>query len=129
MPVETTTEIEGIESVRDENGDAVPAANADEQQKTNDRLGNFPNLKTASYTTSGTTAEQVDSHAVPDGVTVSVLYDTGNAGTVWVGDSNSQPVPLSSKTDTFETQVTDTNAIYVRTPNAGDSVNLIWEAN
>jgi hypothetical protein len=127
MGLDTNTDVEKIQTVQDDNGSAVPPANATEQQATNDRLGNRDTLDSLSHTTGGTNAEALPSKTVPEGVTPLVVADTGNADTVFVGTADHQPVPLASAKDSFASNVRDTSEIYVRTPSAGDTVFVLWE--
>lgn len=127
MALDSNTDVEQIKTVQDGNEEQVPPANASEQAKTNDRLGNFDTLDSMAYSTSGTTAEALESKPVPEGVTPLVVADTGNADTVWVGTGTHQPVPLASAKDSFGADVNDTSEIYVRTTTAGDTVYVLWE--
>ncbi len=127
MPLLTSGQIEKLRGVVDRAGDFRPPANADEQAKTNDRLGNFGGLAQLVYTTSGTNAEALDSVAVPEGVEVLVEYQQGNSGTVYVGDSDTQEIALTAAGQGRGFRVTDTSHIYVRTPTAGDGVVVTFE--
>lgn len=140
MGLQTDTDVESIKRVKDKNGNEQPAANETRQETANTRLTtirdkinslltlhqNKTALNSAEYTTGGTTAEQLAAGAVPDGATVLVTPLRGNAGDVYLGDSTNQPITLSGG-QSFEAQVTDTSAIYIRTPNAGDGVGVTWE--
>jgi len=127
MPLLTSGQIEKLRGVVDRAGDFRPPANADEQAKTNDRLGNFNGLEQFVYTTSGTTAEPLASKTVPEGVTVLVEYAEGNAGNVYLGDADTQQAPLTAVGSGREFRVSDTSAIHVRTPTSGDSVVVSFE--
>jgi hypothetical protein len=127
MALDTTTDVDQISSVVDEQGNSQSPANESEQQKANERLGNRDTLKADAHSTDGTSAEPLPQHKVPEGVTPLVVAHTGNADTVFVGDSNHQPVPLASAKDSFSSPVRDTSEIYVRTPTAGDTVYVLWE--
>ncbi|WP_436924953.1 hypothetical protein [Halosimplex amylolyticum] len=129
MPgLETDATVEKIARVKDQAGDLVAAANERLQQTIADALTNEDSLEAFEYTTSGTGAEALDANAVPDGVSVLVTFLEGNAGGVYVGDSGTQPVKLTAVGDTFVSEVSDTSAIYVQTPNGGDGVGVVFEA-
>lgn len=99
----------------------------EEQEKTNARLGNWDTLDGFTYSTTSTNVEALPSHDVPDGVTVLVTYGRGNAGDVYVGTTDVQPATLSADAHSFAANVTDTAEVHVRTPNAGDSVGVLFE--
>ncbi|GAB7012038.1 hypothetical protein [Halolamina salina] len=122
MGLITRGKIEKLRGVVDRAGDFRPAANADLQAKIRDFLGNRDGLTQFVYSTSGTTAEALDSKSVPGGVEVLVEYDQGNSGTVYVGDSDTQAIALTAAGQGRGFRVTDTSDIYVRTPNTGDGV-------
>lgn len=128
MVLNTTADVDEIEAVLDRNGDIRPAANADEQQATNDRLGNHDSLLSFSHTPSGSTAEALPAHSVPEGVKVLVmaLDDNDASKRVYVGDSDSQDIPLKPENG-VALAVTDTSAIYIRAPTSGDGVAVIAE--
>lgn len=127
MPIEsegTVTEIE-------DKDDNVAAPASDERlesmrQEIRDRLGNWSGLTAVKYTTSGTTAEQVGSNDVPEGVSVLVQALEGNTGTVYVGDSTTQPVSLQPEAN-VSLAVTNTDKIHVRADNGGDGVGILFE--
>lgn len=128
MTLDTTAEVDKIQAVRDRNGDARPAADADNQQVTNDRLGNQDGLTQFVHATGGTAAEQLPANAVPHGVEVLVEYGTGNAGNVYVGGATTQESPLTGVGQGLSFSVSDTSAIYIRTPNIGDAVVVTFES-
>lgn len=97
------------------------------QEATNDRLGNWDTLDGFYYATDSTNPESLPSHDVPDGVTTLVTYGRGNTGQVFVGSEGIQPATLSDPPNSFAAQVRDTSEIWVRTPNAGDRVGVLFE--
>lgn len=122
MGLITRGKIDKLRGVVDRAGELRPAATADLQEKIRDFLGNHDGLTQFVYSTSGTTAEALDSKSVPGGVEVLVEYQQGNSGTVYVGDESTQEIALSAAGQGRGFRITDTSAIYVRTPTAGDSV-------
>jgi len=129
MPgLNTDATVEQIARIKDETGDLVAAANERLQQTIADALTNEDSLEGFAYTTGSTNAEALASKAVPDGVAVLVTYAEGNAGAVYVGDSDTQPVKLTAVGDTVSLEVSDTSAIYVQTPTSGDGVGVLFEA-
>ncbi|MFC7069485.1 hypothetical protein [Halobaculum lipolyticum] len=128
MTLDTTAEVDKIEAVRDRNGDARPAADADKQEQIRDAVGNRDELTQFVYSTSGTTAETLDSNAVPDGVTVLVEFKSDNTGTVYVGSPDTQESALTGIGQGRSFDVSDTAAIGVRTPTAGDAVVVTFES-
>lgn len=128
MGIETNTEVDTLQDVADGEGGKAPAANKNEQEKTNDRLGNQPSIEAFWHATDSTDPEAIESRSVPQGVTVLVTADEANSGPCYVGNENAQPVKLETPKDVFTTQVEDTSAIYVRTPTAGDRVGVTFEA-
>ena len=127
MGIETNTEVERLKDVSDGEGGVTQPANRDEQTKTNERLGNQDSVTAFSHSTSGTTAESLESHPVPDGFKVVVTYDESNSGNVYVGGPDAQPVPLTGVGQAIEMRVTDTSEIYIRTPTGGDGVGVLFE--
>lgn len=127
MGLITRGKIEKLRGVVDRAGEFRPAANADLQAKIRDFLGNRDDLTQFVYTTSGTTAEALDAKSVPGGVEVLVEYQQGNSGTVFVGDDSGQEIALTAAGQGRGFRVSDTSAIYVRTPTAGDSVVVTFE--
>lgn len=129
MTLDTNTDVEEIRKVQDEAGDKQPPANQAEQARTNRRLGNHDGLTQFVYSTDSSNAESLDSYAVPNGVEVLIEYAESNTGTVYVGDSDTQQSPLTSAGQARTFRVTDTSAVYVRTPDAGDSVVVTFEVS
>ncbi|MFD1588717.1 hypothetical protein ACFR9U_17195 [Halorientalis brevis] len=127
MPTETTTEIEAIKEALDKDGNEAHAATDERLESVREQGANKDALPTFAYSTSGTAAEQLPSNSVPDGVDVSIIYYPSNSGIVWVGDSDAQEVPLTGEGQAFSAAVADTNAIWVQTPNAGDTVTVVFE--
>lgn len=95
--------------------DATAAANANESS-----------LTAFTHTTGGTTAEALPSNAVPDGIEVVVQAMADNSGPVYVGNGTTQAVHLAAE-QSVTLAVTDTDLINVRTPTAGDGVNVLFE--
>ncbi len=127
MPVETSTEVEELRGVQNDDGELDRPANESEQQKTNDRLGNQPKVEAFEYSTSSTDAEALPSNDVPEGVEVVVLYSPSNAGNVFVGNADDQVVPLTGVGQAVSYRVENTDAIHIRTPNASDGVGVTFE--
>lgn len=128
MAVETTTEVEGLASVEDDQGDRQPPANATEQQRIAESLGNFNGLQQLEVVTEeADTGEALPSHDVPDGVKVLVEYREPNSGNVYVGDETQQKSALAGIGDFRSFPVTNTDRIYIRTPSAGDGVIVTFE--
>lgn len=115
-----------IKEVDTPSGKAEKVANAREQQRTNARLGNHGSLSTLTYSTSGTSAEQLPAQSVPDGVTVGIVAQPSNSQRVWIGGSGAQVYPLSPDSRTGFA-VSDTSAIYVRAESSGDGIGVIYE--
>lgn len=122
MTLYSNSEVEEMKKVQDKDGNSVPPANANQ-------LGNFSGLEQFVYSTSTTSAEALDSKTVPEGVTVLVEYNEGNAGTVYVGDSTTQASPLAAVGDGRAFRVNDTSTIYVQTPTSGDGVVVSFEVS
>jgi hypothetical protein len=129
MSLETETEVREIQTVQDDQGDSQFPANQQRQKEIRDAVGNFAGLDGFVHTTGGTTEEQLQSVAVPDGATVLVSYKIGNADTVLVGPQGVAEYPLAGPGDAWETEVTDTSEIYVRALSAGDEVAVMFEVD
>jgi len=127
MSLLTSGQIEKLRGVIDRDGNFLPAADADKQQEISDRLGNQDGLTQIVYSTGSTNAEALDANAVPEGVTVLVEYAEGNAGNVYIGDSDTQQSALTAVGQGREMAVSDTSYIYVRTPTSGDRVVVTFE--
>lgn len=126
MPLNTDTDVESIQSVKDQNGNSQPPANEAEQQKMSAALGNQPGVGAFSYSTDGTTAESLPSNPVPDGVTVLVQADPSNTDPIKVGDADEQPITIKP-TQGVRLAVDDTSNIHVRALTTGDSVGVLFE--
>jgi len=141
MPVDVDASVDNLEGVEDAEGNVQPAANASEQQTTNSLLeavktvlqgirsavGSSDSLATERYETSGTTAEQLPAGDVKAGGTVLVVALRSNSGSVYVGDDTHQPVTLAESTDAFAAEVSDPSSLWIRTPQAGDGVGVVFE--
>lgn len=127
MVLDTLSDIDQIQAVLDRAGNLRPAANADEQEAMNDRLGNRDGLTQLVYTTASTNPEPLPSNAVPHGVQVLVEFKEGNTGTVYLGDTDTQESPLTAVGQGRTFSVLNTELIHVRTPNLGDSVVVTFE--
>lgn len=126
MSLDTNTDVEEIRSVQDEQGNTQAAANEAEQKQMNAALGNQPSVGAFSYSTSSTSAEQLPSNTVPDGVEVVVQADPSNTDPIKVGNADVQPATIKG-TEAVTLAVEDTSAIYVRAQTSGDSVGVIFE--
>lgn len=122
MSLETDTDVRELATVQDEQGNSKPPVNLR-------AIGNRDTLTGFTYSTSSTNDEALDSYSVPHGSTVLVVPDPGNAGTVYVGPDGVTLVPLADAGDSFGADVLDTSEISVRTPNSGDTVGVMWEAD
>ncbi|WP_418283911.1 hypothetical protein [Halorubrum sp. DTA46] len=129
MALDTNTEVEQIRKVQNEQGEQVSPATEQQQMEIADSVGNHDDLTQFVHETSGTTAEPLPSHAVPDGVTVLVEWKETNSGNVYIGDDTTQHSALTQVGDGRLFPVTDTSTIHVRTPTAGDAVVVMFEVD
>lgn len=129
MGLETATEVEQITSVQDDNGDVQKPANEAHQQAIEAAVGNPDGATIETYTTSGTTAEQLPDLAIPDGVTAVIVYLPSNSGDVFVGDESEQFAPLTDAGHVFTWEGSSTAPLYIRTNSAGDGVGIIFEGS
>jgi hypothetical protein len=127
MTLDTNTNVEEMRQVQDGDGDTVPPANENEQQRIAEAVENEDGLSAFEHATSGTTPEPLPSNPVPEGIEVLVTYAVGNGDVVYVGDSGTQPVPLTDVGLGVTLNVTNTDQIYIQTPTAGDSVAVLFE--
>jgi hypothetical protein len=127
MVIESTADIEEIRSVQDSQGNDASPANQAQQERIAEPLENEDGLTAFEYATSGTTAEQLPSNAVPEGVAVAVAYQSGNSDIVYVGGSAAQTIPMSTIGSAISLCVSNTDQIYVQTLTAGDSVGVLFE--
>ncbi|MUW13922.1 hypothetical protein GJ633_04040 [Halorubrum sp. CBA1125] len=132
MAVETTTDVEELAQVTDENGDNAPPANAtkqqqliDEQSQTAETLGNRSGVTAELVQPADDTPGALPSHSVPDGVEVLVQGYEGNDGVAYVGDADSQPVALRPSQG-INLPVSDTSDIVIRCPTADDAVAMLF---
>ena len=121
MALETETDVGQIQKVQDDQGNRQSPANQREQQRTNERLGNFGALETATATDDGTTTT-FPSNEVPNGVELMMQADPSNSSPVDVGDV---VLPAGSS---IGVRVTNTDAISFTARTNGDRVNLAWES-
>ena len=127
MGLDTLGNVEEMRQVQDGEGQKVPPANENRQKQIADAVSNENGLLTDEVTTGGTTPEQLPSHSVPDGVKVLISYLSANSGDVYVGDDTNQPIALTGTGDAVALEVTDTAALYIQTPTAGDGVGITIE--
>lgn len=126
MTLETNTKVERLNVVQDSEGNDAAPATEQEQQAISSALSNNDSLTAFNHATSGTDAEPLPENAVPDGVEVLMYAKDANGGFVWVGDSATQAVPIKPG-GSLTLAVSDTSAIYVRTPTSGDEVGVLYE--
>lgn len=127
MGLETTAEVDAIESVADRNGDQRPPANADEQGVTNARLGNHGSGADGEVT-DDTTGSTLSSGAVPHGIEVVVQAKYDNASRVKVGLSASPTVELQAG-QSITYRVQDRSQVHVEAKSDGDGVNWTHEVS
>jgi hypothetical protein len=92
------------------------------RDETNTALNSFQ------YTTSSTSAEQVDSNSVPNAATVTVQADPANSSDINVGGSTNQAIVLSAGDSVGDINVDNTDTIHVNAGTSGDSVNILFES-
>lgn len=130
MALDTNTDVTEIDTVVDDAGDLRSPSNLTLQKEIRNLLQDLTpatsTLSGFSYSTGGTTAEQLPANTVPASAEVLLQANPNNTGRVYVGDSTAQPIGLSPD-GSMTLDVTDTAAIYVQTPNAGDSVGVLYE--
>jgi len=126
VTLDTNSKVEEIKRVIDTAGNKVAPATEGLQQAIRDRLGNQSGLSGFTYTTSSTTAEQLDAGSVPEGVTVLLQAPTSNGSKMFVGFSTEQPIEMQPG-GTVALDVTDTSHIYVRASTSGDDVGVLYE--
>lgn len=129
MALETETDVEEVRRVQDENGSTQAPANEKRQKEISESVTNADTVEQFVHSTDGDTPEALPSHAVPDGISVLVEWAEGNSGNVYVGGSETQQAPLTQVGDGRIFPVTDTSAIHVRTPTAGDAVVVTFEGD
>jgi hypothetical protein len=91
-----------------------------------DAIGNQPTLGAFNYATSSTDPEQLDSHAVEDGVSVLLQAPGSNGSKVYVGNESTQPIEVQPG-GSVTVQVTDTSAIWVKATTSGDQLGVLYE--
>jgi len=127
MPVETTAEIDQLTAVESETGDFERAANEAQQQRLNDRTGNFPGGVDGATEDDGT-GSALPEREVPHGVTVLVQAQHSNAERVRVGLTDSPTVELPAGSS-IEYRPRDLSQIRVEAKTAGDGVNFTAEVS
>jgi len=125
--LDTSAAVERINKVQDADGNDTTPANEDRQQAIEAALGNPDGATIETYTTSGTTAEQLPDLPIPDGVTALVVYLPGNAGDVFLGDAEAQFIPLTDSGHVFEWEGATTGDLHIKTNTAGDGVGIVFE--
>lgn len=78
------------------------------------------------YSTQGTGADTLPSHAVPQGVEVAVQALRDNQDLVYVGNDTAQAVNLAPG-ESMTLRVSNTDVIHIQTPSAGDGVGVTFE--
>jgi len=126
VSLQTTTDVEQLSLVLDDEGNNRSPANLTVQKEILAALDNQPSLGAFEHTTTGTTAEQMPSNAVPDGVSVLLQAPESNAATVYVGNGGAQPIEVQPS-GTVTVDVSDTSAVYVRANSGGDGLGVLFE--
>ena len=126
MSLNTTTDVEQLSLVLDDSGNQRSPSNLSVQKEILAALDNQTSLGAFEHSTSGTTAEQLPSNAVPDGVSVLLQAPESNAATVYVGNSGSQPIEVQPS-GTVTLDVSDTSAVWVRANDEGDGLGVLYE--
>ncbi|MCD2199084.1 hypothetical protein LPA44_04115 [Halobacterium sp. KA-4] len=95
-----------------------------------EQVGNRESVTAVEVVPSDGTATALPSHDVPEGVSVLVMaLDSNDASSrVYVGDGSAQPAPLKPEASLTFT-VTNTDAISIRAPTAGDGVAVLFESD
>ena len=125
MGLLTRGKIEKLRGVVDRGGEYRPAANADEQAKTNSRLGNFGSGVDDEATDDGM-GSTLPTGTVPDGVEVVIQAKHGNASRVKVGLTSSPTLELAAgQSVTYRVQ--DTEQVHIKAKSGGDGVNFTHE--
>lgn len=125
MALETNTEVGEIESVKDRNGDVRPPANADEQEITNEKLGNADSVFSDKLDPS-TGGESLPSHSVKEGQEVLLMADPANGGIIYVGEPGSASVPLTGGNG-LTLQVSNTDVLEAQASETGQTLHIIAE--
>jgi len=127
LTLDTNSKVERINLVQDSNGDDKPPSNEERQKEIQQAVGNPDGATIQTYTTDGTTAEQLPDLSIPDGVTALVVYLPGNSGDVFLGGTDAQFAPLTDAGHVFEWKGATLSDLYIRTNTAGDGVGIIFE--
>ncbi len=127
MSLLTRSQIDKIRGVVDRAGEFRPAANADEQAKTNDRLGNFKG-GVDDDATDDTTGSTLPAGAVPNGIEVVVQAKHSNTSRIKVGLTASPTLELAAgQSATY--RASDTEQIHIEATSDGDGVNFSHEVS
>ena len=127
MGLETSTEVEQVTTVQDAQGDTQRPSNEARQKAIEAAVGNPDGGTIETYTTSGTTAEQLPDLSIPNGVTALIVYLPGNSGDVFIGGESDQFALLTDPGHVFEWEGSSTAPLYIRTNSSGDGVGIIFE--
>jgi len=125
MVLDTTADVDEIDGVSDRNGDRRPAANADEQEVTNARLGNADAVFSDVFEPS-TAGDSCPSHSVAEGKEVVLLADPANGGIVYIGPVGGATTPLTGGNG-VTMQVTNTDLLEAKASEAGQTLHLLGE--
>ncbi len=127
MSLETETEVDDIEAVKDREGDLRPPANADEQERTNDRLGNFGDGADGEHTDDGT-GSTLPAGEVPEGVPVVVQALHDNDSRIKLGLTDSPTVEIKGG-QTASFRVKNRDQVHIVAKTAGDGVAFSHEVS
>jgi len=126
MTLGTRGEVEEIKKVQNQKGERASPANEAQQKRLAEVLGNQSSLSAGSYSTSSTSAEQLPSESIPEGISVVIQANNANTGAVFVGTSSAQPIRLApNESATFS--LTNLDLVNIQTPNSGDGIGYIYE--
>lgn len=119
-------EINELRSVTDADDNPARPASDERLEDVRQQGENSDSLTGFTHTTESTNAEALGSQPVPDGTGVLIAAPSGNSASVWIGNSDAQPIELSPG-GSIVLEVADTSIVTVRADNAGDSVGVLFE--
>lgn len=126
MVTRTSTDVDELDRVSSNSGQEETPANEAEQQKMNNRLGNWSSGYDNTKSPGDTQVHSLDTGVVPDGVTVTVQADPGNAAPVKIGLTASPSVRMKPG-QSYECQPTDRSQVQYQLEDSTDTIHISHE--
>lgn len=122
MVLDTSADVDSIDSVLDRDGAVLPAANADEQKRIVEAVSNATSADTL-VVQPDVAGQALPSLDVARGSAILVYADPANTGPILVGGDSGATIPLPKETG-MTWEVDNAAALRAKAQNAGDTLHV-----